>query len=83
MDGIGAEDSFYFGPAEEDNPYDPQLETLRYLDRFARGGKLVLAVDYLTEPAKVARFHAEARTRGYVPYAGLRALDRIVPRPDR
>ena len=81
VDGIGAEDSFYFGDKAEDNPYEPQTETIAYLDRFAEAGKIVLAVDYLTEPDKVNRFYEESRARKYTPYAGVRALDRIVPQP--
>ena len=82
VDGIGAEDSFYYGDEEEDNPYEPQTETIGYLDRFVEAGKLVLAVDYLTEPGKVSRFYEEARAREYIPYAGVRSLDRTVPQPD-
>ena len=81
VDGIGAEDSFYFGEKTEDNPYEPQTETIAYLDRFVEAGKIVLAVEYLTEPEKVSRFYEESRARKYIPYAGVRALDRTVPQP--
>lgn len=82
VDGIGAEDTFFFGEGDHDNPYDPQQETIALLDRFAAAGKLVLAVDYLTDPGSAERFAAEARDRGYKPYVGIRELDRIAPQPD-
>ena len=59
IDGIGVEDTFYFGDA----------------------GKLVLAVDYLTDPDRQADFYARARAAGFVPFAGVRALDRVPPQP--
>lgn len=81
VDGIGAEDSFFYGEEEEDNPYEPQTETIAFLDRFVEVGKTVLAVDYLTDPDKVSRFYEESRAHNYVPYAGVRALDRTIPQP--
>ncbi|MGH3441651.1 MAG: MJ1477/TM1410 family putative glycoside hydrolase [Nitriliruptorales bacterium] len=81
VDGIGAEDTFFFGDAEHDNPYDPQTETIAFLDRFVAAGDVVLAVDYLTDPSAIDRFVDEARKHGYVPYAGTRELDRIVLQP--
>ncbi|MHB8874675.1 MAG: MJ1477/TM1410 family putative glycoside hydrolase [Myxococcaceae bacterium] len=81
IDGIGAEDTFFYGERDEDNPLAIQLETLTFLDRFQGAGKVVLSVDYLTDKAKVARFGALAREHGFVPYAGRRELDRLVPQP--
>lgn len=79
IDGIGAEDSFYFGARDEDNALDVQSETLMQLRRFRRAGLLVLAVDYLTDAAKVADFCARARAEGFVPLPAVRALDRLPP----
>ena len=79
IDAIGAEDSFYFGARDEDNPLDVQGETLTQLRRFRRAGLLVLAVDYLTDATKVADFCARARAEGFVPLAAVRALDRLPP----
>lgn len=81
VDGIGAEDTFFYGPDEEDNAYHPQWEVIEHLDRFVEAGKLVLAVDYLTDQAKAGRFYREAGARGYVPYATVRALDRMTVQP--
>ena len=80
IDGIGAEDSFYFGPLDEDNPLDVQAATLTQLRRFRRAGLLVLAVDYLTDEAKAADFCRRARAEGFVPLPAVRALDRLPPR---
>lgn len=81
VDGIGAEDTFFFGDADHDNRYDPQPETIRFLDRFVAEGKVVLAVDYLTDPELATRFRAEAHAHGFVPYVGVRDLDRLVEQP--
>jgi cysteinyl-tRNA synthetase len=81
VDGIGAEDSFFFGEKDEDNRWAPQTETLAALDRFRAAGRVVLAVDYLTQTASARRFVEAARARGFVPYVGRRALDRLVIQP--
>jgi cysteinyl-tRNA synthetase, unknown class len=78
IDGIGAEDSFFYGDRPEDNRLDVQTETLEALARFTSAGKVVLAVDYLTDKKKARRFVELARERGFLPYVGRRALDRLV-----
>jgi cysteinyl-tRNA synthetase len=81
INGIGAEDTFFFGDRDNNNPYRPQNDTIGFLNQFADAGKLVLAVDYLTTPGKISTFYSKARERGYVPYATKRELDRLtVPR---
>ena len=77
IDAIGAEDSFFFGPRDNNNPYRPQRGTLKQLDRFAAAGKTVLAVDYLTRAQKIARFYRLASERGYLAYITRRDLDRL------
>ncbi len=81
VDGIGAEDTFFYGDAEMDNPWRPQLDVLAQLARFRAAGKPVLAVDYLSKPESARRFVAAAREKGFVPYVGVRALDRLVVQP--
>jgi uncharacterized protein (TIGR01370 family) len=75
IDGVGAEDTFYFGSADNNNPLDPQTETIALLDQFAESGKVVLSIDYVTQPAKIQTFYEMARARRYKPYATVRALD--------
>jgi cysteinyl-tRNA synthetase len=73
--GIGREDVWY-------NDNDPQdsVETAQAvagLDRFRAAGKLVLVIDYVTQAGLVDDFYAKALAEGYVPYATVRALDRL------
>jgi cysteinyl-tRNA synthetase len=74
IDAIGAEDTFFVGPADNDNPLDPQTETIALLDEFVASGKLVLAVDYVTQAAKVQTFYDLARAHRYKPYGTVRDL---------
>ncbi|TWT46062.1 hypothetical protein RAS1_25090 [Phycisphaerae bacterium RAS1] len=77
INGIGAEDAFYFGDADEDNPPNPQEDILSSLDDFRAAGLLVLSIEYLTQPAQIATFFDQAGRRGFVPFASVRALDRV------
>jgi cysteinyl-tRNA synthetase, unknown class len=81
IDGIGAEDTFFYGDRPEDNPLAIQRETLAALVRLRKAGKFVLAVDYLADPKMAREFVRLARDHGFVPYVGVRALDRLVPQP--
>jgi cysteinyl-tRNA synthetase len=81
VDAIGAEDTFYYGSRDENNPLRIQHDTVAALRRFGAAGKPVLAVDYVTDPAKAKKFVALARKNGFVPYVGRRALDRLVLQP--
>lgn len=81
VDGIGAEDTFFFGKAPEDNPLEIQTLTLGDLHRFRDAGRVVLAVDYLRDAKKAARFITLARDNRFVPYVATRALDRLVEQP--
>jgi len=74
IDGIGAEDRFYFGKLENDNIFNPQTLTIENLDRFATAGKKILAIDYLTNNATIDDFYNRARMRGWVPYSSIRDL---------
>lgn len=80
VDGIGAEDTFYSGDEDNDNDLDLDWagEVTPYLDRFVAAGKTVLATDYVQDPAKVADFYSRCREKGYIPYATVRDLNRIV-----
>ena len=52
------------------------------LDTLVRQGKLVLVVDYTTNPAQVKEAHRRARLQGYVPYCTVPSLDRMVLSPE-
>ena len=77
IDAIGAESTFYYGNADEDNPYNPQVNTIQNLDSFVGAGKRVLAIEYLTESnlADVDEFYALCESHGFVPFATMRNLD--------
>lgn len=77
--GIGREEPYYGN--EGDNRASPArftAEVERYLDKFVAAGKLVLTVDYTQRPEQVADAYRRARQRGYVPYATVRSLDKMV-----
>lgn len=75
INGIGAEDTFYFGNANENNALNEQTDTIANLDRFVAKGKLVLAVDYLTDATKISDFTTRALVKNYLPYATVRDLN--------
>jgi len=83
IDGIGAEDTFYFGDEDEDNPLDPQLDTINLLDQYREAGLLVLAIDYLTERESIDNFYSLARARGWVPYCSTRDLGDVTVNPSQ
>ena len=78
IDGIGAEDTFYFGDEDENNDLDEQTGVIENLEVFRTAEKTVLAVDYLTDEDKLDDFYERALANGYVPYATERALDVFV-----
>ncbi len=77
IDGIGVEDVFCPGDADENNPFAPDTERLNYLQKFLAHGKLVLSVEYLTEPALTQRYVEAARAAHFIPYASTRDLNRL------
>jgi cysteinyl-tRNA synthetase len=77
IDGIGAEDTFYFGDLDEDNPLDIQTSTIENLKAFIQAGKIVVAIDYLRDATKIADFQRRACAAGFIPQVGLRTLDLI------
>jgi cysteinyl-tRNA synthetase len=79
VSGIGREDLYYGNP--DDNRASPARFTAEaegYLDRYVKAGKLVLSVDYTQRPEQVADGYKRAQARGYVHYATVRGLDRMV-----
>jgi cysteinyl-tRNA synthetase len=83
IDGIGAEDTFYFGDADENNPFTPQTSTIEFLREYRQVGLLVLAIDYLTQRAAIDDFYGRARAEGWAPYCSVRALDRPTINPSQ
>ncbi len=79
IDGIGQED-IYFGYEVDGKPTDPTLtlDLENSLDVIGNAGKLVLTIDYTTQPGQVRNAYARARDKGYVPFTTVRGLDRLV-----
>jgi cysteinyl-tRNA synthetase len=79
IDAIGAEDTFFFGNLDEDNPYNPQNSVILNLDGYVDAGKKVLATDYLSESntGDIDTFYSLCRSHGYIPFAGSRNLDSL------
>ncbi|MGB9780327.1 MJ1477/TM1410 family putative glycoside hydrolase [Caldanaerobacter sp.] len=66
VNGIGKEDLFYL-----DNTPQPESyvnESISYLNMFKDNGKLVLIIDYPTDPFLINEFYKKAREKGYIPY---------------
>ncbi|MEP0848666.1 MAG: endo alpha-1,4 polygalactosaminidase [Phycisphaerae bacterium] len=81
IDGIGAEDTFYFGDADENNPLDPQAAAIALLDGFRAAGLAVLAIDYVTRNELIDDFYGRAKARGWLPYASIRDLSTLTVNP--
>ncbi|GEM_PF-1160371 len=78
IDAIGAEDAFFGGDLDENNPYNPDEYMIDLLGRFRTGGVPVLSIEYLTQTASIQAYYSTyAHTEGFVPYATVRALDRM------
>ncbi|MCB0334966.1 MAG: endo alpha-1,4 polygalactosaminidase [Bdellovibrionales bacterium] len=75
IDGIGAEDSFFFGPKDIDNSYSPQELTIEWLRQYISVGKPVLAIEYVSDPDYVSLARIAACTEGFLLQVAPRALD--------
>ncbi len=74
IQGIGAEDTFFYGRRAEDNRFDPQ-PALRVLKRYVAAGKKVFAIDYLLNETKILEFARMACALGFIPQVANRDLD--------
>jgi uncharacterized protein (TIGR01370 family) len=74
IDGFGVEDVFCPGDAEEDNDFEPDEGRLEVLDEVIDAGKVVLAVDYLTDQDLADQFLDEASGHGFHTCVALRDL---------
>ena len=77
IDAIGVEDVFYSGPADENNPYNPDAERLQMLAEYRAREKTVFSIEYLTEPALINQYIGVAAAETFLPYASVRALDQL------
>ncbi|MBI4520570.1 MAG: endo alpha-1,4 polygalactosaminidase, partial [Gemmatimonadetes bacterium] len=82
IDGIAKEDLYYgYSGIEAVTPANETEYSEAFLLRARDAGKLILTVDYSTDPAQVATIYQRSRARGFVPYATVRDLDRMVVNP--
>jgi len=79
VSGIGMEDTWYDG--DDPQPDSHIEETLEYLEVFKDAGKLVLVVDYVTEPDLIEDFYYLAELYDFIPYSTVRELDAITINP--
>ena len=77
INGIGVEDTFYNGDLENDNDLAPQNDVITILQDYQTAEKFVLAIDYLTDLAKIDNFYSLAEENGYVPYVNTRDLSQF------
>lgn len=75
VDGISKEDTWYKDNTPQPSSYTSNV--IANLDIFKKSGKLVLVVDYATEKDLIENFYSKAISRGYIPYATVRDLDRL------
>jgi cysteinyl-tRNA synthetase, unknown class len=79
IDAVGAEDTYYFGNRDNDNPLDPQTDIIDNLDEYVTRKKVVFATDYLTAANTTAidNFYLNCRTKGFLPFATGRDLNEL------
>jgi len=77
IDGIGAEDTFYFGELDEDNEFDPQSVTITNIAKFVTAGKKVFSIDYLLDNTKIADYQTRACENSFIPQVSNRELDSL------
>ncbi|MBI4392611.1 MAG: endo alpha-1,4 polygalactosaminidase [Euryarchaeota archaeon] len=75
ISGIGKEDTWYNDDTPQGTTHTEKVTSM--LDVFRAAGKLVLTTDYATKTASIDDVFLESRSRGYVPYATVRSLDRL------
>jgi len=77
INGIGSEDVFFSGPADENNPLDPDDYRVNLLDSFIVRGECVLSIEYLTISGLIDIYLDSVYIHGYLPYASSRELDTL------
>lgn len=79
--GIGKEDTWYNDNTPQSTLYINEVTT--NLDIFKQENKLVLVIDYVTNPQYIDDFYSKAKTKKYVPYATVRDLDYLTINPNQ
>lgn len=80
--GVGREDTYYGAEREGlASPEDFTRSIEKNLRLAVEHGKLVLNVDYTTNPRQIKDAHERAASQGYLEYTTTRPLDRLIQVP--
>lgn len=74
IDGIGAEDTFFYGSRDINNGLNVQRDVVKTLSWLVQQDKKVFTIDYLTQPAGIKTFKLLACNRSFVPQVAERSL---------
>lgn len=78
IDGIAREELYYGVDApQRPNSKQETADGEKYLGMVRDAGKIVLVVEYLTDPKKIADARARAAAKGFSMYIGNKELDRL------
>jgi len=79
IDAVGAEDTYHYGDADMNNPWNPQEDVLSNLDEYRDHDLEVYCIEYLSanRGAVIDRFFSAASERGFAYYAADRELDTL------
>lgn len=77
FDAVGAEDVFYYGGGDMDNPLNVQELVLADLRALRDSKKRILSIEYLSEQPLVDAYLALAAAEGFVPLAAGRELNAL------
>lgn len=77
IDGIGREEIWYVDNVKTADAAETEL----WLDRAAKAGKTVLAVEYVDNPKAIDAVYARAKAKGYLAYVTTPKLDELTINP--
>ncbi len=82
IDALGKEDAFFGWEGDGvPNPPDSTAWVMQHLNIITAAEKPVFLIEYPSDPARVREAYANGREAGLIPYATVRALDRMVVNP--
>ncbi len=79
INGIGKEDLWFNGNTPQPTSYTK--ESIKYLNLFKNSGKIVLVTDYVRKKSLIDKFYSNAIDNGFIPYATVRDLDKLIINP--
>ena len=82
VDGLGKEDAFFGWNGDGvPNAEESTAWIMQHLNLITGAGKPVFLIEYPSDPERVREAYARGRNAGLIPYATVRALDRMVVNP--